>query len=177
MGHPSVNRSWYNTVEFALDTASFIAASVLGSDKLRELEWINGPVTQESIALTATVNSLALYLSRKIAQSDDDSSLYRTVITLAGFAVGYVAAPYVVPKFLKDQAVLLTSEMVLCITCVNLAAKTAVFGAFKLAEMFYDHLTFPPFENFEKMTPKELGILLAHFKSSPEEWKEKPCKQ
>lgn len=123
------------------------------------------------MALVGAVNSLTLQLTQRMTHSiEKQSPFYQTVITLVGLTAGALIAPHVIPKFLKNQAVVLTTDVAFRIAACNLATKVALYSTFKMGILLYNKLTFPAFKDFKKMPPLKLKVLSTHLAAKPQEW-------
>ena len=153
-----------------LDSIGCSIAGYASLTTLKQWDWVNSPISPESMVLTTLVNTLALYPARQLTQDKNLPPFSKGVVTIASFALGVTLAPTVTTKLLKNQVALITTDLATRIAAFNIGCKIALYVAYRVSAQTYSDLTFPSFENFDKKTPHQIGVLLAHFKQIPENW-------
>ncbi|MCB1075512.1 MAG: hypothetical protein KDK59_08270, partial [Simkania sp.] len=178
MSESSVSHTYYEKMKGVIDPACFVVTGFFGLEKLRSLEWINGPMTHHAMALTGAVNGLTIFLADHVFRSGQSHSpYYKAVITIIGLAAGAVITPYAVSKVLKSHAVLITPAMSFRIAAFNLVAKVAIYVTFTKGEHYYNRWNFPVFQDFDEMTEQTVRMLHGHFKDRADLWKQESFKK
>ncbi|CCB90168.1 hypothetical protein [Simkania negevensis] len=178
MSESSVSHTYYEKMKGVIDPACFVVTGFFGLEKLRSLEWINGPITHHAMALTGAVNGLTIFLADHVFRSGQSHSpYYKAVITIIGLAAGAVITPYAVSKVLKSHAVLITPAMSFRIAAFNLVAKVAIYVTFTKGEHYYNRWNFPVFQDFDEMTEQTVRMLHGHFKDRADLWKQESFKK
>ncbi|WP_420421763.1 hypothetical protein [Simkania sp.] len=178
MSESSVGHTYYEKMKAVIDPACFVVTGFFGLEKLRSLEWINGPMTHEAMALAGAVNGLTIFLADQMFKSGESNSpYYKAMIALIGLAAGTLVTPYIVSKALKSHAVLITPAMSFRIAAFNLVAKVVIYVAFTKGEQYYNAWNFPAFQDFEEMTEPTVRMLYDHFKDRADLWKQKSFKK
>lgn len=178
MSDSSVKHTYYENMKGLIDPAFFVVTGFFGLEKLRSVEFINGPMTHQAMALAGAVNGLTIYLANRMGQAgENDSPYYKAMLTIVGLTAGALLTPYVVSKVLKSHAVLITPEMSFRIAAFNLVAKVAIYVTFTKAEQYYNAWNFPAFQNFDEMTEHTVRMLYDHFKDHADLWKKESFKK
>ena len=178
MGDSSVKHTYYENMKGLIDPAFFVVTGFFGLEKLRSVEFINGPMTHQAMALAGAVNGLTIYLANRMGQAgENDSPYYKAMLTIVGLTAGALLTPYVVSKVMKSHAVLITPEMSFRIAAFNLVAKVVIYVTFTKAEQHYNRWNFPAFQNFDEMTEHTVRMLYDHFKDHADLWKKESFKK
>jgi len=178
MGDSSVKHTYYENMKGLIDPAFFVVTGFFGLEKLRSVEFINGPMTHQAMALAGAVNGLTIYLANRMGQAgENDSPYYKAMLTIVGLTAGALLTPYVVSRVMKSHAVLITPEMSFRIAAFNLVAKVVIYVTFTKAEQYYNRWNFPAFQNFDEMTEHTVRMLYDHFKDHADLWKKESFKK
>lgn len=156
-------------LEALLTTTSFLFFGLVGSQKLRSLEWLNGPVSPEGVVLSAAVNGVATTLCHYLGHTERSrSSLYQIALNITGFSLGALVTPYIASRM--KQVGVLTHEITFRIAAFHLATKVAMLALFQMGRFFYDMFVFPGFDSFDQLTSEQLKDIVKQIRKRKNEW-------